>query len=295
MTTLTLPHHPCTLKNAYHFFNIVELNSTSQGITDEVIKYTAILPAIPFEELIPSTQNLALVMPKEKPYTTLKDAILAQVSPTDTREILALLNEQKLGDLLPSEFLVLLNRIAFPIPTQTKDANMLVFIREIWERALPEEWVNIVTGNDDTDAAAKIADRLARRRRFSSTKSADQASSQNYVSAISSAQRRTAKEPSNDDSIDMRVRALEKKVDHSSSQIDKISNQLTKLTDQLQNSSFSGSDQTPPKAFDSSRPALMSNGLCWYHHIHKGTAIKCVEGCKRYPQHLAKSQHQASN
>ena len=110
----------------------VEAEFDVAGVTREETKYSHVVRSLPTE----AANRLGRVInprPTTNPYTTVKEAILRKFTPTDAERLEAMLDEQPLGDMKPSEWAAELEALA---PSDAEASAF--FLKNLFLRRLPQ-------------------------------------------------------------------------------------------------------------------------------------------------------------
>lgn len=255
-----------------------ELMALGFRTLNEIEKYTAIVAYLD-QKYLDQVHDLVRTRPAERPYTTIKNAIIAKFTESEMARLEKLATGIQLGDGRPSHLLSQLQRV-----NATDDESV---VRRYWIKRLPAAARAVIVGmlesNQDIalNQLAITADAVIDSLGYSS----------NDVSSIS-----TSKGNNNNDSkpsSDDHFARLEKRVDKQEQTLQQINSKLGQLLnnnnrsrtrDRSQSSNRNNErSQSNNRSSRATTPHRQSNqnesSYCWYHSEYGTRARKCEEPC----------------
>ncbi len=88
-------------ENMEMWLTVIDSQFVTRGITQEVTKFHYVVGALT-PDLADRLRHIICKLPSEKPYTTLREAIIKLPALTDRQRYMALMRDVELGDRSPS-------------------------------------------------------------------------------------------------------------------------------------------------------------------------------------------------
>jgi hypothetical protein len=298
------------------FFGGLESQFDFHKVDDEFARYSMLVGALDYKQMDEKSSALIRKRPAATPYSSLKEAILESIKPTDYSQTKALLMKEKLNDGKPSDFLARLTRIADP--DGNKNPVVVSDVKEIWIHALPVAWHNTLLAISDMTEAGMKADVLSRWQhtptQTASYREAIGVDVSMPVAAVSNpfllpapqvaavadhldlASRMTRMENS---LADLSIALLGSRNNNSNNQRGRSNNNNNNNNN---NNTSGGGQGKKGKGFQATRdrsqsPARLNNGLCYAHNKYGDDAYTCRDYCTQWNTFQAQkgSNSEASN
>lgn len=246
------------------------------GIRKEVEKYNAVITYLD-QKYLDQVHDLVINQPEQRPYSTLKEAILAKFAESQMARLDKLATGIQLGDGRPSHLLSQLQR--------TNATNDESVVRRYWIKRLPPAARAVIVGmlesnpNISLSQLAVTADSVMDSLNYAGESAvASISGSTNSINAISS--------------TDNRFDKLEKRADKTEQTLQQINSKLGQLLNnnrsrtrersqsQSQNNNRNTRPNTPQRTTTENQ-----SSYCWYHSEYGSRARKCEEPCNYKQQH----------
>ena len=133
----------CWLAQLEAQFDINRINS-------QLTRYRYLVGALP-RTLTPELRDLIVKIPLDKPYDTLKAAILQRTAPSETSQLETLLTGLRLEGRTPSQLLRHMRQLAGTTLTDDK------LLKHIWLKRLPESIATVLSAHANTSSLADLA------------------------------------------------------------------------------------------------------------------------------------------
>lgn len=232
------------------WFTMVELQFTSESVSDHAKRYLSVLKALP-RRYSSEVRDIIVQPVDDHSYERLKEGLIKRLSTSQEEKTKQLLQQEQMGDDKPSHFLRRLQNLAGTAIPDT-------LVRAIWQSRLPTEIQTTVaiSSSNTLQEAAEIADRVF-----------DIVSSRLTIATASSSA-----------SSDMHKLAID--VQRLLVRLDAIDDRLSKL-EQLGARARSPSrppQHSRPRQHSRSRTPQHSD-MCWYHLRFADAATSCSAPC----------------
>lgn len=240
-------------KNPQLWFLQLDAQFSICRVTAEQVKFHHVVAALDME-VLSQVSDLVQNQPA-RPYTALKQRLIASYGESDERRIKRLLKELELGDKRPSHLLQEMRQIAGNLVTGE-------LLKSLWMQQLPASVRAVVSASgEDLSVLAILADKVI------------EVTTSNYENCSVSA------------------RSLQVPPNILSDQVSQLQSQVSALTKQLSEYNFqrpSRSDyrgivkRSPSRGRSPSLSRSKSRsdvGLCWYHRRFAGDATRCTKPC----------------
>lgn len=226
------------------WFTMVELQFTSESISDHAKRYLSVLKALP-RRYSSEVRDIIVQPVDERSYDRLKEGLIKRLSTSQEEKTKQLLQQEQMGDDKPSHFLRRLQNLAGTAIPDT-------LVRTIWQSRLPTEIQTTVaiSSSNTLQEAAETADRVF-----------DIVSSRPTIATASAST-----------SSDLHKLAID--VQRILVRLDAVDDRLSKL--EQHRSRFSSRSRSRPRS-GSNTPQL--NAMCWYHRRFGEAAKSCLAPC----------------
>ena len=255
------------------WFAQIEAQFATRRITNERTKYQHVVASLQ-PDIAQEVRDFIIDEPAEKPFATLKAALIARTSASEQKRLQQLLTEEELGDRKPSQ---LLRRMRQLLGDRKLENSIL---KQLFLQRLPSNVQLILASSSDsvdTDRLAEIADRII------------DVALPHTVAAVA---------PSTKSSIPT-----------SSTEISKLREEMEQLASQVRSLSFQlrersrsrsrGQSQTPDRqnrpASPAPTPRSSTSTECWYHETYGDNAYRCRSPCSRAPSSTSPSSSSQGN
>lgn len=259
--------HLGSMANVETWFYKIEAWFELQGLgaRKEVEKYKAVIAYLD-QRYLDQVHDLVRAQPAERPYSVLKEAILAKFTESEMARLDKLANGIQLGDGRPSHLLSQLQRV-----NATNDESV---VRRYWIKRLPPAARAVIVGMLESNPnmllsqLAVTADAVIDSLNYSQNEQISSISAPdiNAISSSSDSYKR----------LEQRIESQDKILQQMNNMMSQLLNNRGRSNGRSKSRYHNGRANTPHRQSDQNR---RESSYCWYHSRYEDDARKCIEPC----------------